>query len=172
MAILRGRQTYFLAVKARERLENTLEQYQSEGEPDNWRLDWVACVALLRAIGHVLHKEDGKHDDVSKAVIKNFWEKSGFKNEDIFKNFIERDRNNILKAMDFGVVLKPYTYSLEGDKNLSFEQKSERYGMFHGLLREDEDALDTINKALESWNKHLCIIENAINENSCTPYES
>jgi len=65
-----------------------------------WRRKWVACVALLRAVGHVLDKVDRNVTTAMNSVIQEEWRR--FKNDTIFKDFIEQERNNILKQYKFG----------------------------------------------------------------------
>jgi hypothetical protein len=63
---------------------------------DYVRIRWFTCLALLRAVGHILHKVDGaslssKQRNKSDELFRKW------KNEPIFKNFIEEERNLILK---------------------------------------------------------------------------
>ncbi|PKH03844.1 hypothetical protein CXF72_04035 [Psychromonas sp. MB-3u-54] len=64
---------------------------------------WFSCVTLLRTIGHVLHKVDAQNFDVTlqEELFVQFkvWKSS----EPIFKEFIEKERNNILKEYDICV---------------------------------------------------------------------
>jgi hypothetical protein len=39
-----------------------------------WRPHWVACLTLLRAVGHVLDKVDVEADAKHSAAIKAKWE--------------------------------------------------------------------------------------------------
>ncbi|KXF90640.1 hypothetical protein [Phaeobacter inhibens] len=63
------------------------------------RVIYVAAVALLRSVGHVLHKVDCKrHPEISDEVAARFqrWKK-GEQGDLIFSEFIEKERNLILK---------------------------------------------------------------------------
>src|SRR5262245_54359762 len=64
-----------------------------------WRRAWVATVALLRAVGHVLEKVDGKSSPgMARAVKAEFARLKRERGENkIFWDFIERERNNVLK---------------------------------------------------------------------------
>jgi hypothetical protein len=70
-----------------------------------WRVHWVACLTLLRAVGHILDKIDGEADAKHSAAIKAKWEEwNTYKQENsIFWNFIDSERNNLLKEYKFGV---------------------------------------------------------------------
>ncbi|WP_156478836.1 hypothetical protein [Alcanivorax sp. NBRC 102028] len=40
--------------------KKAVELMEAEENPDSFRVLWVACLALLRSVGHVLKKVDGK----------------------------------------------------------------------------------------------------------------
>ena len=46
-------------------------------ESATWRPHWVLCLALLRAVGHVLKKVDGEDDEKQRAAISAKWNESG-----------------------------------------------------------------------------------------------
>lgn len=70
-----------------------------------WRLNWVAGCALLRTIGHVLQKVDAQNSDTHRRTINSFWSDWKLERDKswIFWDFIENERNNILKNYEFGV---------------------------------------------------------------------
>jgi hypothetical protein len=72
-----------------------------------WRLYWVAGIALLRTIGHVLAKSDAAISTNHKNQVDKLWAewKSDLHENKIFWNFIENERNNILKTYTFGATL-------------------------------------------------------------------
>ena len=71
-----------------------------EEETDNqrWRVHWAAAVALVRAVGHVLDKVDGNDASIKLAAGAAFrrW-KGNDPAHAIFRELIERERNNLLK---------------------------------------------------------------------------
>lgn len=70
-----------------------------EDEPDlrRWRVTWAGSVALIRAVGHVLQKVDGA-DRVVKDIANEFFSRWKVADEHrIFREFIEHERNNLLK---------------------------------------------------------------------------
>jgi hypothetical protein len=84
-----------------------------------WRPHWAGLVALLRSVGHVLDKVDGATDPRLRHAIDAAWkELSDSKPEPkIFWEFIEAERNNVLKTYTFsvgvGVTVRPGTVYLE-----------------------------------------------------------
>lgn len=63
------------------------------------RVIYAASVTLLRSVGHVLHKVDCKrHPEISDEVAIRFkrWKRGELKDQ-IFTEFIEKERNLILK---------------------------------------------------------------------------
>ena len=63
----------------------------------------------MRAIGHVLHKVDAETNQRHQLVISQFWTKlkSDIDGNRIFFDFIEKERNNIIKEFSFGATLPP-----------------------------------------------------------------
>jgi hypothetical protein len=135
---------------------------ESELDETRFRLIWVAGVALLRAVGHVLQKVDAEHSPALKAEIKQLYE--GWKRNKevnaIFWQFIEDERNNILKEYEVGflagpidVVFDPNAESFAIDENL-FAPIA--YGLYAG-----EDGRDVIADAIIWWEVQLALIENS-----------
>lgn len=76
-------------------------------ELPEWRLYWVAGIALLRTIGHVLAKVDAGTSAEHSQAIGDLWRRFNSEREDswIFWEFIEKERNNLLKTYSFGAQL-------------------------------------------------------------------
>jgi hypothetical protein len=75
-----------------------LEDQEDEGR---WRVHWVGAVALIRAVGHVLDKVDGQvagAKEISRSAFRRW--KSDDPTHAIFRDFIEVERNNILKEYE------------------------------------------------------------------------
>src|SRR5437764_10343909 len=88
---------------AREVLEDcrsALMSIQDGVSGSDWRWRWVAVVALLRAVGHVLHKVDGRTSPSMEAAIQTAFHR--WKDDSMFRDFIEHERNNVLKAYKLG----------------------------------------------------------------------
>jgi hypothetical protein len=75
---------------------------EDETDLARWRIHWVAALALVRAVGHVLDKIDGRNafiGPLAKAAHARW--KSDVPEHEIFREFIERERNTILKEHEF-----------------------------------------------------------------------
>lgn len=68
------------------------------------RVRWVALLTLLRAVGHVLAKVDKEHADPQmQAAIDEAWDQLRELKPAIFWQFIERERNAVVKEYEFAV---------------------------------------------------------------------
>jgi hypothetical protein len=78
-----------------------------DDEHPEWRLYWFSGVVTLRSVGHVLDKVDRKINDNAGSVIDDWWTSvKADRNENwIFFDFIEKERNNVLKEFSFGASL-------------------------------------------------------------------
>jgi hypothetical protein len=94
---LRGRRVLSDCQWALSRYSETLS-----GEP--LRVAWVSIVTLLRAVGHVLYKVDAKADADVAYVIEQKWNalKRTRPKPEILWEFIESERNSIVKQYEFG----------------------------------------------------------------------
>ncbi len=65
---------------------------------------WVAVTTLLRAVGSVLHKVDAPTNPVLKKIIDTEWDilRSTKPEPAIFWQFIDCERNNVVKQYEFG----------------------------------------------------------------------
>jgi hypothetical protein len=71
-----------------------------DSRDENWRVPWVAAVAMLRAIGHVLKEIDGANDPQVAQLIQEGW--PAWQKDVTFQRLkVSRDRT--LKEYDFGV---------------------------------------------------------------------
>jgi len=96
-----------MTLKAHEVLcdcKRLLDDLNKEPQSDLWRLRWAGLVALLRAVGHVLKEVDAEVSPEAEGVINSAWEelKSRKPEPEILWEFIEGERNNILKTYAFG----------------------------------------------------------------------
>lgn len=152
-----------------------LSLLEDEADLARWRVHWVAALALVRAVGHVLQKVDGRDADIRKASDDAFrrW-KSGAVEHEIFREFIELERNNVLKQYDFAihpledvpVVVELKLQSIE-DGHLrsvyeTFGIGSNIYRPVEGGYREGDDARDVFADAIEWWGTQLTAIDSAV----------
>jgi hypothetical protein len=133
------------------------------------RVHWIATCALLRAIGHVLDRVDCEQDEIVAAAIKEHWtairaierERHG-----IFWNFIEPERNAVLKTYEFGfddsdlarLESVPDGVSARREPNLSYMP-----ALADGY--DGADARELIREALSWWEFQLVRIEQLIADN-------
>jgi len=115
-------------------------------EDSGWRLNWVAGIALLRTIGHVLAKCDAETSEEHAKVINAAWDrwKRDAPENSIFWNFIETERNSLLKTYTFGATLAP------ADAGFSV------------VYSNGEDAFQLYREAVYWWRHQLNSIENAL----------
>ena len=136
-----------------------------------WRPRWVGLVALLRAVGHVLEKVDGKADDTARKAIEAAWEglRRSKPEPSIFWDFIDAERNNVLKAYEIGsgvnITVRPGT----GWSNLATgESGSGPSGpaTFEGFMRsgpfQGQDPLELCREAVRFWRAYLDTIDRQI----------
>ena len=85
--------------------EAVLDMLEDENDEQRWSVLWAGAMALLRAVGHVLKKVDGAHS-LARPLIEAAWTrwKADKAANAVFWNFIEEERNNILKQYRFSVL--------------------------------------------------------------------
>ncbi|MBL0931145.1 MAG: hypothetical protein IBJ15_13635 [Alphaproteobacteria bacterium] len=120
------------------------EVADGEDELPEWRIYWVAGLALLRTIGHVLAKVDAKTSPNHSDAINAFWKglQADRRMAAIFWDFIEKERNNLLKTYSFGA---KFTSDEDQDAYVEFED---------GL-----DAFQLFREAVYWWRHHLMELE-------------
>lgn len=118
-----------------------------EEELPEWRIYWIAGLALLRTVGHVLAKVDAKMSPKHAEAIGALWK--GFQADRdcsaIFWNFIERERNNLLKTYSFGA-------------KLAWDEDQYAYVEFERGL----DAFELFREAIYWWRHHLMALEHKL----------
>ena len=82
-----------------------LEEFRDDGLYLKHRFRWVAALALLRAVGHVLDKVDGSSSPAAREVISRAWEALNTTKPEphIFWRFIDQGRNMVLKEYRLGI---------------------------------------------------------------------
>ena len=152
-----------------------LQMLEEERDLQRWRIHWAAAVALIRAVGHVLYKVDGANDQyVRQAASAAFkrWQSDAPEHE-IFREFFDRERNNILKEYQFNLhpleeVSVSVRYTLqptEGgdpiDLHGVFPIGDNIYRPLLDSYREGDDARDVYSEAIQWWESQLTAIENS-----------
>lgn len=127
-----------------------------------FRLRWVALVALLRTVGHVLHKVDGFSNPDVQREVELAWArwKAHRQEHAIFWDFIEEERNSILKAYEFG------TNILEVEQLVGSQDPEELVLIDAALFRPlsdgafaGQDGRDVARDAITWWEQQLSDIQ-------------
>jgi hypothetical protein len=166
------------AGKAREFLEWC--RYGHQRMKDNptgadWVLVWAGTIALLRAIGHALRSEDARSDPRLNKAQSAWLIRLKAKKPDphIFWEFIDRDRNKLLKEAEL-TVRRIFQDSLHDGIGLADSFDGQRlplpaprsppptsictYQMKSGRFV-GQDPRDLVKDAIEWWEKQLDDIE-------------
>jgi len=105
-----------MTIRAREVLEDcrqALDEIQDGVVGRQWRIRWIAAIALLRSVGHVLKNVDSASNPLMKRHIDEAWVNlvASKPKPTIFWEFIQKERNNILKEYRIragqGVTIRP-----------------------------------------------------------------
>jgi hypothetical protein len=148
-----------------EDCETALEMLQVEDSFDKFRVIWVAAIAQVRAVGHVLHKVDGERNPNLKKIIENAfgdWKKEREDNA-IFWDFIENERNSVLKQYEFGFLFGPMGVIIPAEQDIVELDE----GLFCPILEgryEGEDCRDILGDAIKWWKNQLNMIEEKYHE--------
>jgi hypothetical protein len=165
--------------KAREVLEDcrlALAILEDETDLRRWRVLWAGAVALTRAVGHVLVKVDGASNPEIKRAANNAFKSwnSADPAHEIFRRFIEIERNNILKQYRFNYhplesVDVAVVATVRNEKSERLETVGSVFpigdNIYRPILdgfREGDDARDVLADALEWWEIELAKIEKVI----------
>lgn len=134
---------------------------QEESHPETFRVLWVAGVALARAVGHVLQKVDGEHDEATKQAVASAYSswKIDKPGNAIFWDFIEEERNQVLKQYELGFFAGPVDIVAGGEIHTLDDHLfcPITDGTFAG-----EDCRDILEQAIEWWERQLAEIESAV----------
>lgn len=145
-----------------------LELLELETDLNRWRVHWAGAIALARAVGHVLDKVDGEDPElrtVARAAFERW--KSDDPEHEIFREFIEAERNNILKEYRFrhhpveGVpvaVELTLAHAETGELRRHAEVFELGDNVYRPMLegyREGDDARDVLEEALAWWERQL-----------------
>ena len=151
-----------------------LRLLEEETELGRWRVHWAGAVALTRAVGHVLDKVDGRNPRIRAAARSAYgrWRAEGGGHE-IFREFIDRERNSILKEYRFShhpldevsvVVAMDYLDPSTGDRHRSVDVVPVGDNIYRPMLegyRKGDDARDILTDALSWWAVELDAIDAA-----------
>ena len=148
-----------------------LEMLEEERNEQRWRVLWIGAMALLRSIGHVLQKVDGERPDQRAAIDVAYRSWTSRQSEHaVFREFIEEERNNILKEYRLNVVdsAEVGVAVVLGAPNAGYVIEETPFVLDENLFRPvtggygaGEDARDVYRSALEWWDVELSRLEGA-----------
>ena len=140
------------------------QMLEDEEDVERMRALWAGGIALLRAVGHILEKVDGADPVVGEIIAERYrdW-KSNRKKYAVFWEFIEQERNNILKTYQFSssfqdkiplVVPVPIQNPETGKMDLThelYELDGDLYCPIEYGFGTNEDIRDVYLEAVEWW---------------------
>ena len=148
--------------------EDALAELNSGPTGVEWRRRWVTTVALLRAVGHVLSKVDRAADaDLANAIDASFAALKASKPcPAIFWEFIDRERNNVLKMYRIGagqgVTVRPGTAIVDAELrqigSLASGPTTYEHLMRTGPFA-DKDPRALVAEAIQWWRSYLDAID-------------
>lgn len=139
--------------------ELALELLEAESDPQRFRLYWLAAVASLRSVGHVLHKIDAATSSRHRRAIDSAYQrwKQDKHAHRIFWLFIEEERNNVLKSADPGVY--PISHELSWGEDVVYEVDFDIYAPMLRGPWEGLDCRDVVREAIAWWRTELAVIQ-------------
>ena len=136
------------------------ELLETEADPASFRVLWVAGTALARAIGHILHKVDGRTGELARGIVAREFGSWKSKSEEhaIYWDFICDERNKVLKQYELGFLPGPIQVAVgddvfELDEGLFCPMPDGRYA--------GADCRDVLKEALDWWSERLDLIDQA-----------
>ena len=149
--------------------ETALEVLRENPKSPRWRVSWVATVALLRMVGHALQKVDAGSDPKLKRIVEDHWKRiSASKPEpNIFWDFIDRERKNVLKEYDVGarlnVTVRPGTVHIDMESGTQSVVSQSRPNLYDYVMGpgpfEGQDQRELVSEAIGFWDDYLGEIE-------------
>lgn len=149
--MLRARNVLNDCKKAHELLE-------SETNEAEFRILWVAGIALARAVGHVLDKVDSQQNAGLREIITKTYEnwKQDRENNMIYWEFIEDERNRVLKEYAIGFLAGPMNLTASGE---TFTLGENLFCPISDGVYAGEDCRGVLEEAINWWETQLQAIE-------------
>lgn len=147
-----------------------LEDFLAAGPTPYWRTRWTGLVALLRSVGHVLDKIDGEQSVEWRRAVDEAWNRCKQTKPEprILWEFIEAERNNVLKAYEVGarlnITVRPGPAVLSFSDSIARHQKSDATS-YEAFLKSGfyggRDAIAVCREAIDFWELYLNEVETA-----------
>jgi hypothetical protein len=85
--------------------QNAVASHSLDLQGEELRVSWVAILTLLRAVGHVLDKVDGKSSPAMAQAVAKWWKATNASKPEpaIFWQFIDDARNRVVKLYEHGI---------------------------------------------------------------------
>lgn len=163
-----------MTLKAREVLEDcrlALKMLEEEQDFQRWRILWAGAVTLTRVVGHVLDKIDGRDAVIKQVAGDCFRSWKHGKEHEIFREFIERERNSLLKEYhsdvhpleDVAVAMQIPVVPLNGGEPKMIGQVfTLDDNVYRPMLDgpwEGDDCRDVLGEAIRWWSHQLDVID-------------
>lgn len=147
--------------------EAALEMLEDERDEQRWKVLWVGALALLRAVGHVLWNVDGRSPQARAAMKAAYgrW-KAELPELAVFREFIEKERNNILKTYRMNVLDSAEVAVVVGDSDAGYIINTLDEHLFRPVevgFGVGEDARDVYREAIRWWKAELSRLEAVLN---------
>jgi hypothetical protein len=141
--------------------ESLVDEFRDDAVYLKHRFKWVAAMALLRTVGHVLAKVDATSSASAKRAIDKAWQKLCSSNPEpkIFWRFIEEGRNLVLKEYQLGVITRVRAEGRVLPKGVSTDQMSPKRAKVEYLITWGEYAgrsqKEVLLEAIAWWKGYL-----------------
>lgn len=166
-----------MTYRARQVLDDcelALEFLEQSPNDQIWRVHWFAAIALVRSVGDVLHKVDGRSEKFRKPVSDAYenWKEDRQANK-IFWDFIKSQRDKLIHEyesdvhpLDKASILLEYSLApIEGGEA---KRHGEVYELDDNIYRpmlsgpwEGDDGRDVLRAAIDWWQEELDKIDRA-----------
>jgi len=140
-------------------VEQCLQWLEDEPDEFRFRMVLVAAIALVRTVGHVLRNIDSRNDEKLKRVVDDKFEawRQNREKSKVFWEFINEERNSILKEYEFRFDFAPIVTTAESDH--AWRVGSNLYCPVAEGVYAGEDVRDVLKEAVAWWRRELQEIE-------------
>lgn len=156
----------YVARKVLEDCRKAHSLLENESDLQIWRIHWFGALALLRAVGHVLDKVDAAENPALKIAQNEAYKvwKSCDPSHEIFREFIEKQRNIAVKEYSFQYDMRnEIPIAIHG--NSVIEQHLLQDNLFRPLtdgFGAGSDARDVYAEAIDWWEMEIRKLEELI----------